>query len=262
MPSLISFNETNTAQERIRRQSRGPDASLVYNVTHMFSASAGTSYTLTAWAAVTEPADKPYCFLTICGDNDCSLADPITTNYTRFSYDYQSPIDETVAIATFEIACDTSAQVALDDVSVTNNALAASASSASAGSTATITVSSTVTVLQSQIYTQFETTTFISGSEIVLTTSVPTTIYQTVDAPFTETRTVSTILLSTQTATTVIPQYLNITVSSVSTMTSEYYLRSCCLLLSSSLSLGLTEFSYTYCRSQLDCGFISAFLGR
>ncbi|KAH0278399.1 hypothetical protein KCU91_g2498, partial [Aureobasidium melanogenum] len=218
---LISFNETSAAPERVRRQSRGPSASLVYNMTQMFSASAGTSYTLTAWAAVTEPADKPYCWLTICGDNDCSLADPITTNYTRFSYDYQSPIDESGAIATFEVACDTSAYVALDDVSVTNNALAANASiaSASAESTATITVSSTVTVLQSQIYTQFETTTFVSGSEIVLTTSLPTTIYQTVNKPVTETRTVSTILVSTQTATTAVPQVLNITVSSVSTST-------------------------------------------
>lgn len=238
VPSLISFNETNAAQKRVRRQSRAPNATLVYNVTQMFSASAGTSYTLTAWAAVTEPADKPYCWLTICGDNDCSLADPITTNYTRFSYDYQSPIDETGAIATFEVACVTSAYVALDDVSVTNNALAASASSARASArfTATITVSNTVTVLQSQIYTQFETTTFVSGSEIVLTTSMPTTIYQTVNVPVTETRTVSTTLVSTQTARTAVPQVLNITVSSVSISTSEFCLRSCCFLLSYCIS--------------------------
>ncbi|KAG9746257.1 hypothetical protein KCU73_g7668, partial [Aureobasidium melanogenum] len=147
---LISFNETAPVQGRVRRQSIGPDASLVYNVTQMFSASAGTSYTLAAWAAVTQLADQPYCFMTICGDNDCGLAALITTNYTRFSYDYQSPINETGTIATFEIACDTSAYVALDDVSVTNNALAASAGSADQVSTATVTVFSTATVLQNQ----------------------------------------------------------------------------------------------------------------
>ena len=235
MPSLISFNQTAPAQGRVRRQSTGPDTSLVYNVTQMFSALAGNSYTLTAWAAVTEPADKPYCFLTICGDNDCSSASPITTNYTRFSYNYQSPIDETSAIATFEVACSTSGYVALDDVSITNNALAASASSARQVSTATVTIFETATVQQTQVYTQVETTTFVSGSEVVLTTSIPTTIYQTVNAPVTETRTVSTILLSTQTATTAVPQYINVTVSSVSTITSEYYLQSCCSLSSSLL---------------------------
>jgi hypothetical protein len=235
MLSLISSNETAPVQGRFRRQSIGPDASLVYNVTQMFSASAGTSYTLAAWAAVTQPADRPYCYLTICGDNDCSLAALITTNYTRFSYDYQSPINETGAIATFEIACDTSAYVALDDVSVTNNALAASADSSDQVSTATVTVFSTATVLQNQIYTEVETTTFVSGSEVILTTSVPTTIYQTINAPVTVTQTVSSVILSTKTATTEVPQYINITVFSVSTTISEYYLHSCYLLLSFSI---------------------------
>ncbi|KAI4721295.1 hypothetical protein E4T48_02415 [Aureobasidium sp. EXF-10727] len=216
---LISFNQTAPAQRQVRRQNPGQDAPLVYNVTQVFSASAGTSYALTAWAAVTTPADKPYCFLTICGDNDCSLAAPITTNYTRFSYNYQSPVDESSAVATFQVACSTSAYVALDDVSVTNNALAASVSSASPVSTTTRTIFRTATVVQSQIFTQIETTTFVSGSEVVLTTTVPSIVYQTVNNPTTETRTVSTILLSTQTATTAVPQYVNITVSSVSTIT-------------------------------------------
>ena len=144
MSSLINLTESPSAKGQVRRQSTGSTNTLVYNVTQMFSASAGTTYSLTAWAAVTTPADKPYCFLTICGDSDCGYTIPIITNYTRFNYDYQSPIDESNAIATFSVGCSTSAYVALDDVSVTNNALAAmasSASSASPASTATTTVS-------------------------------------------------------------------------------------------------------------------------
>jgi hypothetical protein len=264
--SLINLTKSAPAKGQVRRQSTGSTNALVYNVTQTFSASAGISYSLIAWAAVTTPADKPYCFLTICGDGDCSFAMPITTNYTRFNYDYQSPLDESNAVATFSVGCSTSAYVALDDVSVTNNVLAAMASSASSASpvsTATTTVFVTETVVQTQVLTQVETTTFISGSEVVLTTTVPaiiyqtvntpttetvvqtqvfaqietttlisgsevvltttvpTVIYQTVNVPTTETRTVSTLLLTTETATTAVPQYLNITVSSVSTTTSR-----------------------------------------
>jgi hypothetical protein len=106
---------------------------------------------LTAWAAVTTPADKPYCFLTVCGDSDCSFAMPMSLNYTRFTYNYRSPIDESDAVATFSVECTTSAYVALDDVSITNNALAASASSASLVFTATTTVFETETIVPSQI---------------------------------------------------------------------------------------------------------------
>lgn len=195
----------------------------------MFSATVDTTYALTAWAAVTTPADKSYCYLTICGDDDCSVAMPITADYTRFTYDYLSPSDEDSALATFQVGCSESAYVALDDVSVTDNALAANASSTSSASpvpTATTTVFITETVVQTQIFTQVETTTFISGSEVVLTTTVPTIIYQTVNIPTTATRTVSTLLLTTATATTAVPQYVNVTVSSVSTTTSELYF--CC----------------------------------
>lgn len=146
---------------------------------------------------------------------------PITTNYTRFTYNYRAPMDENGAVATFEIGCSTSAYVALDDVSVINSALAASASSPSPVSTATTTVFETETVVQSQTFTQVETTTFISGSEIVLTTTIPTIVYQTVNIPTTETRTVSTLILTTETATTAVPQYVNVTILSVSTITSK-----------------------------------------
>ncbi|CAD0018345.1 unnamed protein product [Aureobasidium pullulans] len=141
--------------------------------------------------------------------------------YIGFSYNYQSLVDESDAVATFQVQCASSAYVALDDISVTNNLLAASASSAQAIPTATTTVFRTETVVQSQILTQIETTTFISGSEVVLTTTVPTVIFMTatVNNPVTETRTVSTLLISTATATTAVPEYVNITVSSVSTTT-------------------------------------------
>lgn len=241
MSSLITFNDTAPAQVQVRRQSTGSTTPLVYNVTQVFSASAGTSYALTAWAAVTMPAEKPYCFLRICGDSDCGFAIPITTNYTRFTYNYESPSNENTALATFEVECSTSAQVALDDVSVTNNALAASASSTVPASTTTTTVFETETLVQSQIYTQVETTTYVSGTEIVLTTTIPTIVYQTVNVPITETRTVSTLLLTTETATTAVPQYVNVTVSSVSTITSKSQL-SCC----SARRPKLTEHSYAY----------------
>jgi hypothetical protein len=261
--SLINLGESTPAQGRVRRQSTGSDTPLVYNLTQAFSASANTSFALTAWAAVASPAGKPYCFMTICGDSNCSFAMPITTRYSRFTYDYQSPLDESTALATFSVACSASAYVAVDDVSVTNNNLAASASTANPVSTTTTTVFATETVVQTQIFTQvetttfisgsevvltttvptiiyqtvnmpttetviqtqiltqIETTTFISGSEVVLTTTVPTVIYQTVNVPTTETRTVSTLLMTTETATTAVPQYVNITVSSVSTTTSK-----------------------------------------
>jgi hypothetical protein len=169
--SLITFNETAPAQGQIRRQSTGPTTSLVYNITQIFPASAGTSYALTAWAAVITPADKPYCFLTVCGDSDCSFAMPITLNYTRFTYNYRSSIDESDAVATFSVECTTSAYVALDDVSVTDNALAASASSASPVSTATTTVFETKTIVQNQVSTMLLTT------ETVIT-AVPFTLPQ------------------------------------------------------------------------------------
>lgn len=223
--SLISLNKTAPAQGRVRRQSTGSTTPLVYNVTQIFPASANTTYALTAWAAVTTPADKSYCFLTICGDSDCGFPLPITTYYTRFTYNYLSPIDEDSALATFSVECSTSAYVALDDVSVTDNASAANASSSSSASpvsTATTTVSVTVPVVQTQIFTQLETTTFISGSGVLFTTTVPTVVYQMVNVPTIETRTVSMLLLTTETATTAILQYLNVTVSSVPTTTSEY----------------------------------------
>ncbi|THW06570.1 hypothetical protein D6D26_01470 [Aureobasidium pullulans] len=216
---LITFDNAAAAQRQIRRQSTAP---LVYNVTQIFAASAGTSYTLTAWAAVVITGnDKPDCSMTICGNNYCSSPFPLTTSYIGFSYNYQSLVDESDAVATFQVQCASSAYVALDDISVTNNLLAASASSAQAIPTATTTVFRTETVVQSQILTQIETTTFISGSEVVLTTTVPTVIYMTatVNNPVTETRTVSTLLISTATATIAVPEYVNITVSSVSTTT-------------------------------------------
>ncbi|KAI5248909.1 hypothetical protein E4T43_01161 [Aureobasidium subglaciale] len=217
---LITFPDPATVQRQVRRQSAGTITPLVYNVTQIFAASAGTSYTMTAWTAViTTENSKPDCSMTICGTGDCSLPFPLTTNYTGYSYNYQSSINEDSALATFQVACSSAAYVAMDDVSVTDNVLAASASSATAVSTATTTVFRTETVTQSQTLTQIETTTFISGIEVVLTTTVPTLIYTTIKNPTTEPRTVSTLLVSTATATTAVPEYVNVTVSRVSTTT-------------------------------------------
>jgi hypothetical protein len=296
--SLINLNEPAPAQGRVRRQSAESNTPLIYNLTQAFSASANTSYALTAWAAVANPADNPYCFMTICGDSDCSFAIPITTRYTRFTYDYLSPLDENGALATFSVACTAPAYVAVDDVSVTNSDLAAVSSSANPVSTATTTVFATETVvqthiltqiettafvsgsevvltttiptvvyqtinnpitetvIQTQVLTQIETTTFISGSEVILTTTVPTVVYQTVNIPITETRTVSTLLLATETATAAVPQYVNITVSSISTTTSRLYFYPRQLL--SCLVHQAYWTSHTHKNPQFDCGIISA----
>ncbi|THV84156.1 hypothetical protein D6D29_03349, partial [Aureobasidium pullulans] len=218
---LITFNDTASPQ-RLRRQSTGPSGLLHYNVTQLFTASAGTAYRLSAWAAeVPNGNGDPQCSIVICGDGDCSSSFDLTSSYSEYSFIYQSPVDESSAVATFQLQCLQSGYVALDDVSVTSNNAAPSGNQIVSTTTATTTVFRTETVVQSQTFTQIETTTYISGSEVVLTTTVPTVIYMiaTVNNPITETRTVSTLLLSTATATTAIPEYINVTVSSVSTTT-------------------------------------------
>lgn len=193
-------------------------------MTQLFTASAGTAYRLSAWAAeVPNGNGDPQCSIVICGDGDCSSSFDLTSSYSEYSFIYQSPVDESSAVATFQLQCLQSGYVALDDVSVTSNNAAPSGNQIVSTTTATTTVFRTETVVQSQTFTQIETTTYISGSEVVLTTTVPTVIYMiaTVNNPITETRTVSTLLLSTATATTAIPEYINVTVSSVSTTTSK-----------------------------------------
>ncbi|CAD0095378.1 unnamed protein product [Aureobasidium mustum] len=83
-------------------------------------------------------------------------------------------MDENSAVATFQLNCFQSGYVALDDVSVTSDE--GSSGEGQVVSTKTTTVYRTETIVQSQTFTQIETTTSISGSEVVLTTLVPTVV--------------------------------------------------------------------------------------
>lgn len=191
-------------------------------MTQTFNASSGVDYTLTAWAAETANGDgDPQCSITICGDDDCSSPFALETSYEGYSFVYHSYIDEDSAMATFQLECLQSGYVALDDVSISSDA--DSSDEDQVVPTATVTVYQTETIVQSQTSIQIETMTSISGSEVILTTMVPTIIYTTInDLPTIETRTVSSLLLSTAIATTAVPQYVNMTVSSVSTVTSKW----------------------------------------
>lgn len=192
-------------------------------MTQTFNASSGIEYTLTAWAAETANGDgDPQCSITICGDDDCSSSFALTTSYQEYSFVYQSPIDETSAVATFQLECPQSGYVALDDVSITSDT-DSSGGGQVVPTTTTTTIYQTETIVQSQTFTQVETTTSISGSEVMFTAMVPTIVYTTInDPPTIEATTVSSLLLSTAIATTAVPQYVNITVSSVATVTSKW----------------------------------------
>ena len=158
---------------------------MVYNITQSFGATAGTLYTLSAYAAEgSDGSTAAGCSLEICGDNTCGSSQALTNDYNKYLYGYNSALTESSAVATFMVQCPSSAYVALDNVTVTSND-----GSSSAGQTATVTqyVTRTETVVQSQVQTQtqvvtahvedsvtkiYSFTTTISGSEVVITTTV------------------------------------------------------------------------------------------
>jgi len=134
--SLITFNNTGTSHPVARRQSTTP---LVYNITQEFAASAGTVYTLSAFAADAQNGDTtPDCALTICGDDSCGPSTPLTSDYSPYPYQYYAGLTETSAIATFSVQCAQSAYAALVNVTVVSNS-ASSGASAAAITTATVT---------------------------------------------------------------------------------------------------------------------------
>jgi hypothetical protein len=170
----------------------------VYNVTQNFGATAGTSYTLSAYAAQAQMGDTaPACSITICGDSTCGPSTALTVQYAAYSYQYNAGVTESGAIATFSVECHQSAYVALDNVTVT-------AGNASAVSMSPL----TTTVIQYVSRTQTATT---------LQIGIPSTQLVSV------TNTVSTVRVDTSTEFVSILQttYLDVTVSSVSTTTSK-----------------------------------------
>ncbi|KAK5125233.1 hypothetical protein LTR85_000909 [Meristemomyces frigidus] len=186
---LITFNDTSPTSKRARRQTT---ATMVYNVTQDFAATAGVSYSLSVYAADAQNgATTADCSLIICGDGDCGPGFPITTTYSQYSYQYNADVSENGAVATFSISCVQSAYVALDNVTVVSNS--AGSSSALATTTVTQYVTRTQIVQQSVVSTQISDqvstqiitstyTTLISGSRVVLTTTVPTLMWSTATA--------------------------------------------------------------------------------
>lgn len=204
---LITFNNSGTGPQYARRQSTTP---LVYNVTQAFSASAGDSYTLSAYAAESQDGDTaPDCSITICGDTDCGSSVPLTAAYSQYSYQYNSTLTESGTLATFSVQCAQSAYVALDGVTVMSN-------SASTGASAM----ATATVTQYVTRTQTETTTQ-SGSNGVLTTTATVEIEN--EATKIYNFTIPTVIWSTATEVIAVAatKYYNLTVSDLSTTTSK-----------------------------------------
>ena len=70
LQSLITFNNTASPPPRVRRQLNSSPQ--VYNVTQNFAASAGTTYTLSAFASeASNGGVSPDCTINICGDSTC-----------------------------------------------------------------------------------------------------------------------------------------------------------------------------------------------
>ena len=118
---LITFNNSGSEPPRAKRQITAPQ---VYNVTQNFAATAGLSYSLSAYAA-SAPVNgiTPGCSIMICGDSTCGPSTAITAGYSPYTYRYNAGVTESGAVATFSVSCPQSAYVALDNVTVTARAV-------------------------------------------------------------------------------------------------------------------------------------------
>lgn len=221
----------------MRRQAT---SQLTYNVTQVFAATTGISYTLTAFAAKSQSDDvEPQCSLTICAEDSCGNAQPLSTSYSQISYLYAASSTNTNSVATFIAQCSRAAYVALDDISISSTS--ASPSSAQNG-VSTVFVTRTLTIQQSLSgpeprTTTLQVTTVLDGSTVVYTTMVPQGSHEPVQAPTTTvvttvlsgsiltlTTTVPTTLYRTPTLQSdgVTPGLYTTTVSEVSTTTSKF----------------------------------------
>ncbi|KAI6992164.1 uracil-DNA glycosylase [Hortaea werneckii] len=187
---LITFEESDPS--KVRRQTTNQ---LSYNVTQAFAATAGNFYTLTAYAAKSQSDDvEPQCSLTICAEDSCGNAQPLSTTYSQISYLYTASATNANAIATFIVQCSRAAYVALDDISISSTS--AIPSSAQNG-VSTVFVTRTLTIQQSQSARELQTTTLqvttvLDGSTVVYTTMVSQESYE--PAPVQTTTLVTTVL--------------------------------------------------------------------
>ncbi|KAI7153132.1 uracil-DNA glycosylase [Hortaea werneckii] len=204
---LITFEDSNPS--KVRRQET---SQLTYNVTQVFAATAGSSYTLTAYAAKSQSDDvEPQCSLTICAEDSCGSAQPLSTSYSQISHQYTAPSTNANSIVTFVVQCSRAAFLALDDISISSNS--SSPSSAQNG-VSTVFVTRTLTIQQSQSQfdqelwtTTLRITTVLDGSTVVYTTMVPQETHE--SAPVQTTTLVTTALNgSIVTLTTTVPTTL------------------------------------------------------
>ena len=167
----------------------------MYNVTQVFAATTGNSYTLTVYAAKSQSDDvEPQCSLTICAEDSCGNAQPLSTTYSQISYQYTASSTNANAIASFIVQCSRAAYVALDDISISSTS--AIPSSAQNG-VSTVLVTRTLTIQQSQSAQELQTTTLqvttvLDGSTVVYTTMLSQESYE--PAPVQTTTLVTTVL--------------------------------------------------------------------
>ncbi|KAI7369175.1 uracil-DNA glycosylase [Hortaea werneckii] len=187
---LITFEGSNPS--KVRRQATNQ---LMYNVTQVFAATTGNSYTLTVYAAKSQSDDvEPQCSLTICAEDSCGNAQPLSTTYSQISYQYTASSTNANAIASFIVQCSRAAYVALDDISISSTS--AIPSSAQNG-VSTVLVTRTLTIQQSQSAQELQTTTLqvttvLDGSTVVYTTMLSQESYE--PAPVQTTTLVTTVL--------------------------------------------------------------------
>ena len=216
--SLITFNNSSP-QPHVRREASTPQ---VYNVTQNFAATAGVSYTFSAFAALAPIGDTtPHCSISICGNDACSASVDITSKYSPYTYQYNAESTEAGAVAIFSVQCDKSAYVALDNVKVTSSGRSITVSSQA---TATVTHFVTQTEQHTSVLTQTRTTSEIGPPS--------TQIYSV-------TNTKSTVLWSTATHTVAETMYINVTVSDLSITTSKFDLSASCVGFLTSVNLFL-----------------------
>ncbi|PPJ58032.1 hypothetical protein CBER1_03858 [Cercospora berteroae] len=111
---LITFGAAGVTV--VKRQTTQPEA---YNVTQLFSAVAGKTYTLNAYASEARNGNvAPECFLSICAGSTCSQTFGLTSSYALYSYQWTAPAANTNALATFSVQCSGPAYIALDDISI------------------------------------------------------------------------------------------------------------------------------------------------
>ncbi|KAI7487801.1 uracil-DNA glycosylase [Hortaea werneckii] len=202
---LITFEESSPS--KVRRQATNQ---LTYNVTQVFAATAGKSYTLTAYAAKSQSDDvEAQCSLTICAEDSCGNAQPLSTSYSQMSYQYTASSTNANSIATFVVRCSRAAYVALDDISISSTS---DSPSSAPNAVSTVFVTRTLTVQQSQSAQELQTTTLqittaLDGSTVDYTTMVPQESHE--PAPVQTTTLVTTVLGgSILTLTTTLPTTL------------------------------------------------------